>query len=192
MNIALGRVIPPWGEAKDTGIHGKIYILGEAPGEIENRTGEPFKGGSGHLLFSTLGRFGVLRHNVRIGNVFWQQPPGNRISVVKDTVLFEQYSRQVRQDIEATKPDVIIALGATALECLTGDTKIVEARGYWTDYKGIPVLPTVHPSKVLREYQRYFIPFMCDLKKAVLGSKRGRSVLRYPKLELHNNDIETF
>jgi len=192
MNITLGRVIPPVGSVVDTGIHGKIYILGEAPGEKEDRAGQPFIGGSGHLLFSSLQRFGVLRKNVRIANVFWQRPPANRISVVKDTVLFEQYSRQVRQDIEATQPDVIIALGATALECLTGETSIKSARGYWTDYKGIPVLPTYHPAAVLRDYQRTYIPFLCDLKKAVLGSKKGKKVLNYPKLKLHIDDFDTF
>ena len=160
----LGREIPPEGVATGN----SFYVLGEAPGQNEDRAGRAFVGSSGNLLWRLLRQFGVERSQCRVANVFWRRPPNNNIEIAKRMPEWTEYCQKTREDILESQPKVILALGRTALELLFGDQfKISEIRGYWLNWKGIPVMPTYHPASVLRFYSHY-LPFSSDLRKACL------------------------
>ena len=161
--MILGREIPPTGNSRQ----GCFYILGEAPGQHEDRAGIPFVGASGNLLFRTLKQHGIDRSQCRVANVFWRRPPANDISKVKEryALLFENYKTRTLEDILATKPKCLLALGGTALQSLFPNFSIAEIRGFWLDWNGIPVMPTWHPAAVLRE-DSLWLSFVSDIQKA--------------------------
>jgi len=163
----LGREIPPEGPEELT--RGQfLYVLGEAPGQNEDRVGRAFVGSSGNLLWRLLRQFGISRSQCRVANVFWRRPPNNNIEIVKRLPEWAEYCQKTREDILKSQPRAILALGRTALELLFGDQfKISEIRGYWLTWNDIPVMPTYHPASVLRFFSHYF-PFASDLKKLSL------------------------
>ena len=155
----IGSPIPPEGQ-------GPLYILGEAPGQNEDRAKKAFVGSAGNLLWRTLSKFGISRSQTRVANVFWCRPPYNDISKAKKMPEFLEFKQKTIEDILKTRPRAILCLGKTALEALFGDKfSISSIRGYWLDFHGIPVIPTWHPASVLREYSQY-LSFASDLRKA--------------------------
>lgn len=132
-----------------------IFFCGEAPGEEEEDKGEPFVGPAGQLLTRIIGAMGLKREEVYIGNVMIYRPPtassmGNR-PPTKDEIGY--CSPYLRAQIAIVKPKVIIALGKTAVDGLLGpDSKrrMGNIRSQWQDFEGIPVMPTYHPSYLLR------------------------------------------
>lgn len=151
-------------------------IVGEAPGVEEEKQQRPFVGVSGQELSKMLHEAGILRTEVFITNVCHTRPLDNDIEnyYVKNTKdnripgpeLVEGISR-LRQDIAAIRPDLIIALGDTALWALTGKRGIVKWRGsqIWSDEMHCKVLPTYHPAAILRQWSWRFIAVE-DLKRA--------------------------
>ena len=148
------KIVPPTGPKP-----ADLLILGEAPGLREAQLGKPFVGPSGRLQFSdALARAGILRSDCRILNVYWTRPPDNKISRVQNKWA---YIDKVTQDILDTNPKLILAVGATALEALTGKTEISKWRGsVLTNQKAVngtlipcPILPVLHPANVLRTYK---------------------------------------
>ena len=134
-------------------------IVGEAPGENEDRTGEPFVGQAGQLLDNMLKAMGLSRReNVYIVNVIKCRPPGNRNPEVAEIAQCEPY---LRRQIELLQPKVIVAMGRFAVNSLL-QTSVPDApkialgklrgqvHGYASAGRSIPVIATYHPAYLLR------------------------------------------
>lgn len=153
----------------------KIFIVGEAPGEEEDRMGQPFVGRAGKLLNQLLEQAGINRAEVTIGNVARERPPGNKISFFfedqKCTVpkpMMAKWREELRQEIIQSKPNIVICMGATAMWGVMGEKGMVENRGYIQQSQYIPgqkVIVTWHPQKVGYEWNLAFETVM-DLRKA--------------------------
>lgn len=132
----------------------KLMFVGEAPGEDEDLKGEPFVGRAGQLLTKMIAAMGFTREEVYIGNIVKCRPdmplgvPGNRKPTKQEMETCVPY---LRAQIEVIKPTVLVALGATAVEGLFGPVgSIGSLRGKFLEYRGIPLMPTYHPSYLLR------------------------------------------
>jgi DNA polymerase len=129
-------------------------FVGEAPGEDEDKQGEPFVGKAGQLLTKIIETMGLTRDAVYIANVLKCRPdmppgvPGNRKPELKEMQTCLPY---LREQIEIIQPKVVVALGATALYGLTGqNTPVGKVRGKWLEFQGIPLMVTFHPAYLLR------------------------------------------
>jgi len=132
----------------------ELMFVGEAPGEDEDRQGEPFVGRAGELLTKIIKAMGFERSDVFIANVLKCRPdmppgvPGNRKPRPDEMQVCLPY---LREQIDIIQPKAIVALGATALEGLTGQQiPVGRARGHWMDFSGIPLMVTYHPAYLLR------------------------------------------
>ena len=158
----------------------KIMIVGEAPGKEEDESGKPFQGYAGQTLNNLLGQAGIARYQCLVTNVARERPPANKISFYfedkKCTVPKPKligWIGELKAEIELYKPNIIIALGATALWALTGEKKISDFRGYilpCTLVPGRKVLATYHPQAVNYEWKLYFQTVL-DLRKALRHSE---------------------
>jgi DNA polymerase len=129
---------------------GKILLIGEAPGYEEDKTGKVFVGKSGQLLDKILSACNFSREKeVYISNVVKCRPPGNRTPSPQEQKSCLPY---LVKQMEIIKPAIIVTLGATPLKALFGnEMRITKQRGQWLYWKnGIPVMPTYHPSALLR------------------------------------------
>jgi DNA polymerase len=132
----------------------ELMFVGEAPGEDEDKQGEPFVGKAGQLLTKIIETMGLSRDTVYIGNVLKCRPDmppgvsGNRKPELKEMQTCLPY---LREQIEIIQPKVLVALGATALQGLTGQNLPVgKVRGKWLEFQGIPLMVTFHPAYLLR------------------------------------------
>ena len=125
-----------------------LMFVGEAPGRDEDLKGEPFVGRAGQLLTDIIKAMKLAREDVYIANVIKCRPPENRNPEPDELEMCRPY---IRMQVELIKPKVIVTLGKFALNSLTGKTYAVSAaRGVWTEYNGIKVMPTYHPAYLLR------------------------------------------
>lgn len=158
----------------------KIFLVGEAPGEEEDKYGKPFIGPAGNKLDKLLTEAGISRHEVLIGNVARERPPGNKIDFFyedKDRQIpkpiMREWIQELREEIMMYKPNIVVALGDTAMHTLCGIRGISAFRGYITEstlVPGLKVLPTYHPQKT--NYQWMFgFDVVMDLRKAIANSK---------------------
>jgi uracil-DNA glycosylase len=127
----------------------RIMFVGEGPGAEEDRQGEPFVGRAGQLLTDIITKgMGLKRSDVYIANVVKCRPPDNRVPEPDEMAACIPF---LEAQIEAIRPEVIVALGATAVQGLLGvKVQITKFRGEWTNFKGTPLMPTFHPSYLLR------------------------------------------
>ena len=131
----------------------EIFFIGEAPGRDEDIQGLPFVGRSGKLLLDIVQKGMELgRNDVYIANILKCRPPQNRNP---KTIEKSNCTPILNLQIEIIKPKVIITLGMPASQYITGKKlPMGELRGKFHDYKGIPVMPTYHPSYLLRNYSK--------------------------------------
>jgi uracil-DNA glycosylase family 4 len=131
--------------------HAELMFVGEGPGAEEDRTGLPFVGRAGELLTAMIEKgLGIARRDVYICNIVKCRPPGNRTPLADEARTCGVF---LDGQIAAVRPKVIVALGKPATSLLLGrDVAITRVRGTWHDYKGIPLMPTLHPAFVLRQY----------------------------------------
>jgi DNA polymerase len=146
----------------------ELMFVGEAPGADEDVQGIPFVGRAGQLLTKMIGAMGFARDDIYIANVIKCRPPGNRNPEPDEIATCEPF---LFQQIATVQPKVVVALGAFAARTLLKTTEpISRLRGRLYDYRGVTLIPTFHPSFLLRspEYKR---DAWEDLKKAlgVLG-----------------------
>jgi uracil-DNA glycosylase family 4 len=128
--------------------HARIVFVGEAPGRDEDLNGEPFVGEAGQILTRLITRMGFAREDVYICNVLKCRPPNNRDPHTDEIGKCGPF--MLRQ-VKAIGPEVIVALGAFAAHTLLQSTvPISKLRGNFHDYHGIPLMPTYHPSFLLR------------------------------------------
>ena len=133
----------------------ELMFIGEAPGADEDLVGEPFVGKAGQLLTKIIEAMDFRRPDVYIANVLKCRPDtppgasGNRKPTPEEMNVCKPY---LLQQIEIIQPKVIVALGGTAVEGLLGIEKafITQLRGTWKTFQGIPLMPTFHPSYLLR------------------------------------------
>jgi len=126
----------------------RLMFIGEGPGEEEDNQGLPFVGAAGQLLNNLLSKLGLRREEVYIANVVKCRPPGNREPEADET---GQCLPFLRAQIQAIKPLVIVTLGRVATQAVLGtQAPLTRMRGQWQKYDKIRVMPTFHPSYLLR------------------------------------------
>jgi uracil-DNA glycosylase family 4 len=132
----------------------QLMFVGEGPGEEEDLKGEPFVGKAGQLLTKMIVAMGLTREQVYIANIVKCRPdmpagvPGNRKPTRDEMDTCVPY---LRAQIDIIKPRALVALGATAIEGLVGATgPMGTMRGKFVEYRSVPVMPTYHPSYLLR------------------------------------------
>lgn len=179
------RIIPGFGPPG-----AKIAIVGEAPGSYENQQLKPFVGPAGGVLEQCLHAAGLIKSEVYLTNVIKTQPKGNVIDPFFDGKTFSAdgmaWVEMLREELNALKPNVIVACGATAFAALTNKKQILKYRGYFFESVGLTperkVLPTIHPAAALRGMYLYRYLIAADLKKAKVES--GWPELNRPKRQL--------
>jgi len=145
----------------------RLMFVGEAPGKDEDIQGRPFVGRAGQLLTRIIKAMGFERNQVYIANVVKCRPPENRTPRPDEIRACSPY---LIKQIELIKPEVIVALGKVAAEFLLTTTKSMsELRGNFGDFQGIPVMPTFHPSYLIRNEGNQKIKKMVweDMKKVM-------------------------
>ncbi len=128
-------------------------IVGEAPGENEDLSGEPFVGAAGQLLDNMLlavgrSRTGQGAQGAYIANVIKCRPPANRNPQPEEVARCEPY---LARQVALLKPRVIVAMGRFAVQSLLKSTEpIGRLRGRVHHYEGVPVIVSYHPAYLLR------------------------------------------
>lgn len=136
----------------------KLVFVGEGPGEDEDLQGLPFVGRAGQLLTQMINNtaakegMSVRREHVYICNVVKCRPPKNRTPESDEMEICGQF---LYRQLSVLQPRAICALGATAAKALLGAKEgITKLRGRWHWWRDIPVMPTYHPSYLLRPYNQ--------------------------------------
>jgi DNA polymerase len=157
-SIRACKGCPLW-ETRTQGVPGEgaaeplVLVVGEGPGAEEDRSGRPFVGKAGQLLDRMLASICLYREeNCFIANVVKCRPPGNRDPLPGETAACASF---LARQIALLKPLAILALGRVAAQALLGsDEGIGKLRGRFFEYPapgGIPLLPSYHPSALLRD-----------------------------------------
>jgi DNA polymerase len=150
-----------------------LMFVGEGPGENEDRRGLPFVGRAGELLTQMIEKgLEIPRSEVYICNVVKCRPPRNRTPLPAEVAACSPF---LDGQIAAIAPRVIVTLGKPAASLLLGrDVSITRVRGSWFDYKGIPLMPTLHPAYILRQYTPENRRLVWQDLKAALAKSRER------------------
>ncbi len=129
--------------------HSPLMLIGEGPGQDEDLQGLAFVGAAGQLLTKMLAAIRLPRDRVYICNIVKCRPPYNRIPTQEEA---EACKIHLRMQTYLVRPKVILLLGATAAKGVLGpDIRITRDRGKWVERKGVWILPTFHPSALLRD-----------------------------------------
>jgi uracil-DNA glycosylase family 4 len=129
--------------------HASLVFVGEGPGADEDREGIPFVGRAGQLLTKMIGAMKLSRDDVYICNVVKCRPPNNRDPEADEVEACEGF---LKAQLSILRPRVIVGLGRHAVHTLLRtQTPISKLRGTWHRYEGIDLMPTYHPSYLLRE-----------------------------------------
>jgi DNA polymerase len=127
----------------------RLMFVGEGPGADEDASGLPFVGKAGQLLNNMIAAMGLRREEVYIANIVKCRPPGNR---APDFVEATTCSQFLLKQIDIVRPEVIVALGATAATYLLGvKQSLASLRGQWHTARGAKVAVTYHPAFLLRD-----------------------------------------
>jgi DNA polymerase len=146
-NLSKGRKHIVFGEGNEAA---KVMFVGEGPGELEDNSGRPFVGRSGELLDRIIQNvLKMRREDVYIANILKCRPPLNRAPSEEEAFKCKPF---LIKQIEIVKPSIIIALGSTSYSYLTGDmdAKISQVRGEMINFGSSKLMPTFHPSYLLR------------------------------------------
>ena len=126
----------------------RLMFVGEAPGEDEDKKGEPFVGRAGQLLTKIIEAIGMTREQVYIANVIKCRPPNNRNPEPDEVDSCEPF---LFRQIAVIKPKVIVPLGKFAAQSLLKTVDpITRLRGRQFEYRGAILIPTFHPAYLLR------------------------------------------
>ena len=152
---------PLWANATQTVFgagdpHARVMLVGEQPGDAEDKKGLPFVGPAGRLLDRALQAAGVDREHVYVTNAVkhfkWQLRGKRRLHKTPAQREIDACHQWLEREVEAIKPQVIVALGATAARAVIGkDFKVSMQRGQFVKSPLAPhVFATFHPSALLR------------------------------------------
>jgi len=150
----------------DGNINSSIMLIGEAPGAVEDKTSTTFKGEVGELLNKMLLAIEIRRQNIYCSYAVNFRPPEDRKPTAQE---IRRYSVFLKEHISIIDPKIIILMGSSAMESLTGiNTKISSERGKWKELilknKTYPLIISFSPSYLIRfpENKKYSWE---DLKK---------------------------
>ena len=158
------------------GRRSKVMFVGEQPGNEEDLTGKPFVGPAGRLFDTALAEAGIDRKQTYVTNVVkhfkWEPRGKRRIHKKPNSQEIKACHPWLEAELALIKPNILVALGATAAQTLLGSKfRVTTQRGQFLESTLAPyVMATVHPSSILRapdeetrrlEYKR----FVDDLKK---------------------------
>jgi DNA polymerase len=130
----------------------EIMLVGEGPGEQEDKQGKPFVGRAGQLLDRMLGAIGLDRTKVYIANMVPWRPPGNRNPTPEELALCAPF---LHRQVELVAPKLLVTLGNVPTQALFGTSQgITRVRGQWKTLAitslSVPTLPTLHPAFLQR------------------------------------------
>ncbi|MBX9698088.1 MAG: UdgX family uracil-DNA binding protein [Acetobacteraceae bacterium] len=182
-DLATRNDLPDWAAAATQAVFGEgpvgadLLLVGEQPGDEEDRAGRPFVGPAGRLLDRALAEAGIARDAAYVTNAvkhFKFTPTGRRrLHQGPNAGDIAYYRPFLRREIALVGPRLLVSLGATALRALTGKPlAVTRVRGEVTqDMDARPLLPTIHPSYLLRlpdaeAKEREYARFLADLRLA--------------------------
>ena len=126
-----------------------LMFIGEGPGQVEDEEGLAFVGPAGQLLTRMLAAVSLPRDRVYICNIVKCRPPNNRVPEPEEA---DACKLHLRMQVALVRPKVIVLLGSTAAKNTLGeDIRITRDRGKWFERKGVWMMPTYHPSALLRD-----------------------------------------
>jgi DNA polymerase len=130
-------------------INAEVMFIGEGPGMMEDESGRPFVGRAGEVLTRMIENvLEIKREDVYIANIVKCRPPNNRVPTLEEASTCKEY---LFKQLELIKPKIIVALGSTSYHHLTEDkTSISKIRGHVLKYHEYKLVPTFHPSYLLR------------------------------------------
>lgn len=151
----------------------RIMIVGEQPGDREDREGRPFVGPAGKLLDKALEQAGLDREQVYLTNVVkrfnYEERGKRRIHQKPGREAIESDRPILHAELEKVRPDVLVLLGATAAQALLGSKfRVTRHRGEFMPTEYAPnTTATVHPSSILRadDREEQFDAFVNDLRE---------------------------
>ncbi|MDR3740727.1 MAG: uracil-DNA glycosylase [Terracidiphilus sp.] len=127
----------------------RLMFVGEGPGADEDAQGLPFVGRAGQLLNNMIGAMGLKREDVYIANVVKCRPPGNRTPEPEEAHTCSPF---LFRQIDVVRPEVLVALGATAATYLLGQRQpLAGLRGRIHSLRGARLIVTYHPAYLLRD-----------------------------------------
>lgn len=135
-------------------------LVGEQPGDREDRAGKPFVGPAGHLLDEALAQAGIDRSAAYVTNAVkhfkWQARGKRRIHAKPSWSELSACRPWLEAELRVVRPRVLVCLGATAAQSLLGrDFLVTQHRGEWLDSDlAENVTATIHPSAILRAGER--------------------------------------
>ena len=142
-----------------------LMLIGEGPGEQEDRQGKPFVGAAGRLLDSLLSALMFKEDEYYICNIVKCRPPGNRTPTDDEA---ENCLPWLRNQVALVHPRIMVCLGATAMKYIIDrNARITRIRGNWIDRKGYLIMPTFHPAALLRDSSKKALMFE-DMKNVKL------------------------
>lgn len=129
-----------------------LMLIGEGPGQVEDEEGLAFVGPAGQLLTRMLAAVELPRDRVYICNIVKCRPPQNRVPTEEEAAACKLH---LRMQVALVRPKVIVLLGSTAAKNTLGpEIRITRDRGHWFERKGVWMLPTYHPSALLRDQSK--------------------------------------
>jgi uracil-DNA glycosylase family protein len=187
------RNCPLWENATQTVFgegnpRARILLVGEQPGDSEDREGHPFVGPAGRILDEGLAAAGIDRSRVYVTNAVkhfkWEPRGKRRMHKTPAQREVEACYQWLESEIQAVKPVLVVALGATAAKALLGPRfRITQDRGKIQPREGLPdVIATFHPSYLLRlkgrsgeeEAERQFIDDLRTAARYLMPDKSDR------------------
>jgi uracil-DNA glycosylase family protein len=160
----------------------RILLLGEQPGDQEDKAGDPFVGPAGRILDKALAEIGLSRDDVYLTNAVkhfkWTAKGKRRIHQRPSAREVAACHQWLEGELAAVDPSVIVALGATAGQALFGSKfRVGAARDQVLDLDGRAVVATIHPSAVLRvqepaDRDKQYAGLVADLRRAVEVSEK--------------------
>lgn len=165
----------------DGAAHAQVVLVGEQPGDQEDRIGQPFVGPAGKILDKALAEAGIARREVYVTNAvkdFKWEPQGKRRKHKKPSAAEIAACRPwLEAELQVAMPKIVVCLGVTAAQSVFGKTvRLNEMRGRpWSTPLAPTVLVTVHPSAILRhpeaaqreeEYRR-FVEDLCQIARSL-------------------------
>jgi uracil-DNA glycosylase len=127
----------------------RLMFVGEGPGADEDAQGEPFVGRAGQLLNNMIAAMGLKREECYIANIVKCRPPGNRTPEPDEANTCSPF---LFRQIDVVRPQVLVALGATAATYLLGARQpLAGLRGRVHAYRGLSLIVTYHPAFLLRD-----------------------------------------
>jgi uracil-DNA glycosylase len=166
----------------------QLMLVGEQPGDKEDRSGEPFVGPAGHLLDRALADAGIDRLDVYLTNAVkhfrWRPSAGGK-KRLHDKPSWTQVGAclgWLDAEIAAVEPEVVVCLGAVATQALLGrDARVGRDRGHVIEREdGLRILVTIHPAAVLRAPSEKrageLASLVADLRSAADALDRGSNL----------------